>query len=788
MIEKNNKQLDSFLLNFLKPFRVQSKEFNDLKERLGIDALGATDVLNKLIWYNKDREIDTLPEEASHMIVMLMGENNPIIKSLLQDITTWSEYKSIYDTYMPIYKNEKQVKIEAVGKLVANAIVKNFKESGLDRSLLQRALKLINDFFDKISNILKGGQGPFFNSDRLADKIAINVLSGNSDFVSSIVNTKLQLDYQKALANNIHANNIIQTFTKLNHNFKLTGSLAIAGQGEKIYRPEDEPIHDLDFVVKYGTDIDSLRNSLQSLNAVPVHYGWKSNNYTTEAYYIPAKGYEVKVLGRRSRDGYAGKGNIKLIETSTRKVVPIDANNLIAVDFFIYNKPNSEVNKDIFTSWQDIYGGKLGLSPLMENERMFQREKDQEDYVLSTPKDLSVFKPEFVYYQTKELPASRASKETLEIMKASAKKMGVSIEALTDYLKNTSQKIKGVAGVADLMRGVIAIAQGKEDVALTEELVHVATAILEQTDPQLVTSMIAKISRFKIYNEVLKQYSDRKEYQLPNGKPDIRKIKKEAVDKLIAELIIYNNEGSTEFPELMKEENRSLVSTWWDTILDYLRKIYSRSNIDIFQTASQKIMAGEVGGTVADIDSDELFLQVKNDAVDKIYDRYLEEDKKLKLIPAITDASGKIIKKRHYTYDGKDVDMSVTEKTKGAVNYERTEAQKIADDMKKDWGSEGHAFIDKYIQSTWIDKDGYRKETPTYSKIQSKLSSEIQGKLEAFCDKLIKSYPAGTRFLLEKKVVNTKVKGMIASTVDFVAIITQADGSAKMDILDWKFS
>lgn len=392
-------------------------------------------------------------------------------------------------------------------------------------------------------------------------------------------------------------------------------------------------------------------------------------------------------------------------------------------------------------------------------------------------------------FQLEGMPASKASKETLVLLQAAANKMGVSIEVLADYAKSTGLETKGIAGVADLMRGVIAIAQGKENVATTEELVHISTAILEQTDPQLVTSMISKIDRFKIYKKTLDAYSKKKEYQLPNGKPNIRKIKKEAVDKLIAELIVYNSEGSTEFPELMEQENRSLVQSFWDTILDYIRGIYGKTNIDIFQTASEKVITGEVGGTVEDIDSDEVFFQVENSSVDKIYDRFMAEDKKLKLIPAIFDALGKLVKKRHYSYDGADVATTVTEKTKGNVPYERTDAQKIDDDMKKDWGSEGHAFLDKYISSVWIDKaTGYRKDNPTYTKISSKLNPDIQERLEGFADKLIKSYPPGTKFLLEKKVVNTKVTGMIASTVDFAAIIPQEDGSAKLDILDWKFT
>src|SRR6478609_1944227 len=140
-MDKAIAELDEHLLNYLKPFGVKSKEFDELKSRLGIDALGATDILNKLIWYSKDRNVETIPEEFGHMITFLMGENNPIIKDLLSDISSWSGFNEVKRVYDPIYKNDKQVKIEAVGKLIAKALVKNYKAYGTDQNLLQKALK-----------------------------------------------------------------------------------------------------------------------------------------------------------------------------------------------------------------------------------------------------------------------------------------------------------------------------------------------------------------------------------------------------------------------------------------------------------------------------------------------------------------------------------------------------------------------------------------------------------------------------------------------------------------------
>jgi hypothetical protein len=81
---------------------------------------------------------------------------------------------------------------------------------------------------------------------------------------------------------------------------KLTGSLAIAGQGDIIYRNSEEPIHDVDFTVKSKEDFEDILDKVESMNGVPAHYGWSNEEkqYTTYAYIIPLEGLTVEVLER----------------------------------------------------------------------------------------------------------------------------------------------------------------------------------------------------------------------------------------------------------------------------------------------------------------------------------------------------------------------------------------------------------------------------------------------------------------------------------------------------------
>jgi hypothetical protein len=396
-----------------------------------------------------------------------------------------------------------------------------------------------------------------------------------------------------------------------------------------------------------------------------------------------------------------------------------------------------------------------------------------------------------ILLQTQEIAASKASAETVAVMKEVAKQMDLDIVSLEDYAKgNPDIDTKGINGLADLVKGVIAVAQGMENYTLTEEVVHIATSIIEQTNPKLITEMISKINRFKIYDETLKAYKGKKAYQLANGKPDIRKIKKEAVDKLIAELIVYQSEGSTQFPELMYEADRSMIQKWWDTILDFIRGQYRKSNIDIFEQTAKKVMSNNVGGVVSNIINGGVFYQVKNSAVDKLYDTIQDFNSRLKLVDEVKDASGKVTVNRHYELDGLPEEIpSVTSKLKKNLP-DRTDLQKFLDDQKKDWGTEIHDYIYKYVTNNLIDKDGYKRETALTNAISTKLDSKVQAKVEAFATELINSYAPGTRFILEAKVVNQKVKGKLASAVDFMALepYKKEDGTddIKVDIFDWK--
>ena len=394
-IKEADNKLDTKLLKFVSLYGVQVKEIDNFKERFGINALAVTDALNKIIYYSINKKLDTISEEVSHVVVMLMGQENTLINDLINNIKDWSWYKSVYDEYMPIYNNEKQVKIEAIGKLIAECLIENWEHR-----------------IKKENNIIKD----------VANVIAINILNENQDFIDPNVYKIRKLNYEEAVSKNKLAEDIINKFTGKDYNYKLTGSLAIAGQGETVYRYSKAPVNDLDFIVDNIGEYERINATMLSMNAVQIHDGLTNFQKRTKfySYLVPGLGYTFKNLIRDNKNWLKEytlinpKGefvaNIKHNLATESFYTKEDGSNLtekeidnlsqynIPVDFYIYTVKSDEQPVGIFSSIQDMYFGKLIQSPNSINERMFQRKKDQWDYRFSNFINRNIEKKEFLYF------------------------------------------------------------------------------------------------------------------------------------------------------------------------------------------------------------------------------------------------------------------------------------------------------------------------------------------------------------------------------------------------------
>lgn len=453
-----------------------------------------------------------------------------------------------------------------------------------------------------------------------------------------------------------------------------------------------------------------------------------------------------------------------------------------AMSYFLWDKYEGEVPLSQYSA--PIINYNLKSIELLSSENEISLEKE-----LETPSPILL--------QTENMPTSKASPETLEKVKKVIKTIGASMTSLSDYVKgNPNIETTGVNGLADLLHGVIAISEGKEDIALTEEMVHIATAILEQTNPALVNEMISKIGNFQIYRDTLEAYKDNSAYQLSNGKPNIRKIKKEAADKLLVEVIINQNEGTTEYPELLEEANRSLFRKLWEKILGYLNASYKKSNINIFEQVAENIINEEIG-TVEDIKDEGIYYQVS--AAQAAVQQRLAETRKLitkeeskeEVDPILLDTE-----EANNWYMINNADGTTTKVPNRVTDLVKAWYQKMFGDktfsdiekkfneFKRDHGVRYHNFFEE-AHARYFNEDGSKRQTigkrPYIADIND---AKIYSKIETFYVELIKLHTKdGVAPLVFSEAIIYDPKKKEAGTIDLLIV----DAEGKSHIYDWKF-
>lgn len=359
---------------------------------------------------------------------------------------------------------------------------------------------------------------------------------------------------------------------------------------------------------------------------------------------------------------------------------------------------------------------------------------------------------------------SVSSPKTISLIKEFLKRIDVDIETLQAISVNGVKQ--NANGAALLTQNLIQVVNGKEDVALTEEAMHFAVAIIKQKNPELYNQLLKEINNYNLLNQVFVDYS---KVYIKDGKPDVVKIKEEAIAKVLTEIVINKNEGLNE-----KSENLAKAQTWWTKILEFLKGLFLKSGFDI---AAMKIISGEEIGTVEDIREKETFFQL---------------DRQQKLYDDLVTKSSQIEKKdEEYYINGKKISRRVTSLVKSW--YERrfkdneltkTEYQKSVDDLKAEKGTKGHYDLE-HAFSVFVDDNGYLRETPLddgyYVSQISPNNKELYNILKSNLKERLLSFPPGTRFLSEITVYDPKRD--LAGTIDFLAI--SPDG--KVSVLDWKF-
>ena len=381
-------------------------------------------------------------------------------------------------------------------------------------------------------------------------------------------------------------------------------------------------------------------------------------------------------------------------------------------------------------------------------------------------------------------------------------KMGADIVQLSTYAKfNPSIDFSSANSIADVTAKIIAVSENATNEDVTEEMVHIATQIIEQTNPDLVTEMISQIGDLPIYKETFEAYKDNPVYQLPNGKPNIRKIKKEAADKLIAKIVteqLEENGTDENIPERLVGFFRRI----WNAITDWFRGKYKSSGIEIFKKVGTKIVSGEVEGDIVDtafLESDpaDIYFSI-SDAQKNIQSKIQNTKENVRKVVNETEPISPPLQAEEDAtnyYEAlingefKRVSKRVTDRVKAWYNNKFrgtvfSPEEQRDNEFKRELGVEFHEMFED-IHARFFNSDGTKRiipgPAPTFTDPKR---TAIYTKLENYYTELIGEFSKnGKNPLVFSEAIVYDALNDEAGTIDL--LIVEEDGTT--NIYDWKF-
>lgn len=349
--------------------------------------------------------------------------------------------------------------------------------------------------------------------------------------------------------------------------------------------------------------------------------------------------------------------------------------------------------------------------------------------------------------------------------------IGVSLKSVNEIRDRNGNVVTDAIAKADMLNKIVEVVADRQLLdTLPEEAAHFFVNMLGENSP-LYKQMFNKITDYKLYAETVEQYRKNKSYRKADGTLNIDKLKKEAVGKVIAQHIIGNDTGLETTP------NVNFLLNWWNKVWNFVKSFFVKADENPFETSAQQILEGNVKELSDDYTENEEYYQLADP-----FGGLISDQVNIKLDDSIDNRTGQ---KRHiYTYKDKPAKGSVTTYyvdrwlKKIFRSDQRSEAQKLIDLAKADFGDDVHLQIKKIFDS-WLNEDGTKRSVqksverivpagPTYTILNNYVKS------------LLDTYDNKTRFLTEIKIFDQQKQ--IAGSIDL--LVYTEDGS--VDIYDWK--
>ena len=724
-------------------------------------------------------------------------------------------------------------------------------EKSLDTKWTREDFSLWNKIVQFFEDILSNFSDKYKNSEKklsdIGTAIADEILNNNYEYFNyELKDDQIQKYYNRTIESDPFAKELVE-FGQKELGIVLTGSLALRRAGT-VYRTEEETLHDIDWVVPFELNSsEENKNVLEKIKAyqgidknvsavaaqdevknfnwfkkfqdrypnfkiINSFYGAEHQAYeslTTQGVidgeFYEEDGYHEEEISYYKKDPETKKPiKVKEIAKVKHKKGDWIKDTGYVIDFFIRLAPNQEEHENYFKLWKEIMIAKIKMGrdkdftdwkafvPYMKSKDSFNFNYEGFRHINYSTATTSLDQPVVAQNTAEETLPPVASPETLKLVKDFLKRIGVDVKVMKEIVVNG---IKYDAnGVAQITQQLISVVEGKEAQALPEEAMHFAVSIIKQTNPKLYQKLMKEINGYNMLNSVFAEYGNNPLYQ-KDGKPDVVKLKEEAIAKVLVEKIITGVESTSEKPE-----NLAKAQSWWRDILNWMKSlIYQKSGFD---QAAIDIISGKEIGTAKDIR--------ENNAVE-----FLQQTTQESLFNNIKNTSDRInkqvdqdsaAKEERYFLDGvKKIARRVSDLTKDFFERRRkqqdlvqSEYEKAVTDLKAEKGTNGHLDFE-HAFTMFTDENGFLKSPeeieqlildddhisfidPNDNDIYEILRDNLLERMQAFEAANQAANPGTkTRFLKEVSIYDPSRD--IAGTIDFMAIT----GNGKINILDWKF-
>jgi hypothetical protein len=181
-----NEALDNLIKIFITKAGFDIKVFDEIKTRTGDNAVAAVDLFNRLVKIAKNKAgKDTLTEEASHILVEMLGDNHPLVIKMMDNIENTEVYQPTYDEYFDVYQgNVNKIKKEAVGKMITKIALQKFEKNEFNttpETTWNKFVKLVQAVFTWLENKFKKVPDTFESEiDKLYGEASKMLLEGDA--------------------------------------------------------------------------------------------------------------------------------------------------------------------------------------------------------------------------------------------------------------------------------------------------------------------------------------------------------------------------------------------------------------------------------------------------------------------------------------------------------------------------------------------------------------------------------------------------------------------------------